>query len=433
MEHKQFDMNIKGIIKNEYIYSTITRFITIILGLIQSVLIARFLGAELRGFNAYISSIVSVGSIIITFGMHQAYPYFRKTRGKEAIYQDYMSLVSLVYATYMVLGFLCAFLLPVNIGIRAACVIIPLQGYAKTVDYIALVEHPNTRNKWWTIIAFLDVLYVAMLWLLVSRNKLWAISILVLADIIKSIIYARLLRVRIVAHKGLVTLGKELVKYGFFPMLALLMTTLNYRIDVIMLHQYDFINDAVIGVYSLGLSLSDKIVIIPDTLKGVLVSKLAKGAKDDEVAKVSRIGLWSSVLIFLLVSALGRWVIAFFYGNEYIDAYPIIVITAFGMLAVVYFKFISQYNIVNKRQKLNVALLSIAVVADIVLNLTFIPIWGIKGAALATSIGNCICGVVFIVYFCRKTGISIQEMIIPQKTDLEIIKAVFKKKKGTKH
>ena len=223
-------------------------------------------------------------------------------------------------------------------------------------------------------------------------------------------------------------MGKDLIKYGFFPMLALLMTTLNYRIDVLMLHQYEFINDAVIGVYSLGLSLSDKIVVIPDTLKGVLVSKLAKGAKDDEVAKVSRIGLWSSVLLFLMVSLLGRWVIEVFYGSDYIDAYPIIVITAFGMLAVVYFKFISQYNIVNKRQKLNVALLSIAVVADVILNMVFIPIWGINGAALATSIGNCICGVVFIAYFCRKTGVSVQEMIIPQKNDIAIIKSIFRKK-----
>ena len=85
------------LIKNEYVYSIITKFINIAVGIIQSVLVARFLGAELRGVNAYISSITSIGAIVITFGMHQAYPFFRKKYGKDAIYRDYVSLTMLLY------------------------------------------------------------------------------------------------------------------------------------------------------------------------------------------------------------------------------------------------------------------------------------------------------------------------------------------------
>ena len=81
----------KSILLNEYVFSVFTKMISIMLGMIQSILIARYLGAELKGVNAYISSVVSVGSIIITFGIHQAYPYFRQKYGKEKIYNEYLS------------------------------------------------------------------------------------------------------------------------------------------------------------------------------------------------------------------------------------------------------------------------------------------------------------------------------------------------------
>lgn len=422
-------MSIKRLIKNEYVYSIITRFITIAVGMIESVLVARYLGAELRGINAYVSSIASVGSIVITFGMHQAYPYFRKKLGKEAIYQDYISLMAILYSLYFLIGIVLAIALPVSIGIKSVFVLIPLIGYSRIVDYISLVEHPNTRNTWWTTISILNVVYIIALCLFTTRNVLWGISILLFADLIKCIVYSRILKVKIVIHKDLIGLLTELVKYGFFPMLALLMTTLNYRIDVLMLHQYSYITDAMIGVYSLGISLSDKIVLIPDTLKGVLVSKLAKGAPDEEVAKVSRIGLWSSIALFLSIALVGKFFIKLLYGSEYDGAYSIIMITAFGLLSVIYFKFIAQYNIINRKQKLNVLLLSIAIIVDIVLNLAFIPIWGIQGAALATSIGNAVCGIVFIIYFCRKTGVPVFKMIIPQKDDIEIVKGIIRRGK----
>ena len=116
------------------------------------------------------------------------------------------------------------------------------------------------------------------------------------------------------------------------------------------------------------------------------------------------------------------------YGAEYTGAYSIILITATGILVVSYFKFIAQYNIVNKKQFLNVAMLSIAIIVDVVLNLLFIPIWGINGAAFATSIGNVVCGIVFIIYFCHRTGIRFSEMIIPQKEDIKLLTKVFNKK-----
>ena len=401
----------KKFARNEYIFSVLTKLFNILLSMLQSVVVARFLGAELKGVSAYIQSITSIGAIIFTFGMHQAYPYFRKKYGKDEIYQDYVNIVWIIYTLYFVIALLLMCVLSVSVELKATFILIPLMGYANVVSYLTLIERPNFRNKMWMIIYVLDLLYVVILWLFVSRNIYWAISILLFAEILKCIVYTRMLKAKPHLSKRMKALFSEILRFGFFPMLALLMTTLNYRIDILMLHKYEFITDAMIGVYSLGLTLSDKIVLIPDTLKGVLVSKLAKGAGDEEVAKVARLAFWSSVLLCIMILVFGRLFINVFYGPEYSDAYFVIIITAIGVMAISYFKLIAQYNIVNRKQKLNVLMLSVAIFIDVILNILFIPRWGINGAALATSIGNIVCGIVFVIYFCKHTGIRCSSMI----------------------
>ncbi len=412
--------------KNEYFISIITKAFSIILGFIQSVLMARYLGAELKGVNTYISSITAVSAIIITFGMHQAYPFFRKKYSKEVIYDDYISLVILVYLFYFFIASIISILGYFSFSIVTIIFLTPIAGYSQTIAYIVLIENPNKRNGYWTLICLLDVIYVACLWFYTQRNMMWGISILFFSDIIKGVVFTALLKFKFRIHSKQLKLLGEILKFGFFPMLALLMTSLNYRIDVIMLHEYDYITDAMIGVYSLGLSLSDKIFLIPDTLKGVLVSKLAKGADEHEVAKVSRLGFWIAVLISGFLIVFGKWIIDFMYGAEYRDAYSVIVITAIGTISIVYFKMIGQYNIIKGKQYLNVIMLSIAIVVDVVFNLIMIPRWGILGAAVATTIGNISCCVVFIVYFCVLTKINVGEMFFIQKSDINWLKQLKK-------
>lgn len=425
-------MNIKKTAKNEYVFSVITKLISFTISIVQSVLVARFLGAGLKGVNAYISSITSVSSIIITFGMHQAYPFFRKKYGKEAIYQDYVSLIMLLFGFYMAVGLVMAAVIPASLQVKAVFVLTPMLGYSHVVAYVTLVEEPNLRNKWWTIIAVADIIYVVILWLFVERSMEWGISILFFADLLKCVVYTRLLKVKPRYHKGQKKMLIELAKFGFFPMIALLMTSLNYRIDVIMLHAYPQITDAMIGVYSLGITLSEKIIIITDTLKGVMISKLSKGADSREVAKVARLCFWSSLLVTLAIVVLGKPVIDLLYGAEFSGAYQVVLVTAIGVIALNYSKLIAAYNVVNRHQIRNVILLSIAIIVDVVFNLLLIPKWGILGAAVATTLGNLVCGIVFVIYFLRETGIRFTEMIALQKRDLQLLKGISAKKGARK-
>lgn len=409
-------------IKNEYIYSILTKFITVFTGLLQSVIIARFLGSALQGVSSYISSMVSIGSIIITFGIHQAYPYFRKKSGKDKIYQDFLSIIVILYLGYSILALMVAVFCLDTVELRTAIVLMPIYGYDNVVSYVCLIENPNKRNSWWTIIGIVEILFVIILMLFTERSILSVAAILLFAEGCKSVVYTRMLHMKLHFHRGLIPLAKDMFKMGFFPMLALLMTTLNYKIDILMLNSFEIITASQIGVYSIGMNCADKVALIPDTLKGVLVSRLSKGADEHEVAKTARLCFWSSIMMCVGFWILGESLINFLYGGEYTGAYQVLVICAVGSVFIGYFKLIAQYNIVNKKQIRNVVLLSISIIINVILNCILIPKFQLAGAAFASGVGYFISGIVFVVWFARSNHIPMKEMFLFQKNDFSIIR-----------
>lgn len=417
---------IKILIKNEYIYSIITKFITVLIGLFQSVITARFLGSSLQGLSSYISSIMAIGSIVITLGLHQAYPYFRKKYGKEYIYQDFLSIIVIIYTIYAIVAFFLAGFLFKTVELRIAIILMPVYGYDNVVSYICLIESPNKRNRWWTLISLADLIFVMVLMLLSDSSILSVVEILLFAEGLKSIVYTGMLHIKLHFHKGLIKLAIKMFRMGIFPMLALLMTTLNYKIDILMLRSFEFITAAQIGIYSIGMTYADKIALIPDTLKGVLVSKLSKGADEHEVARVARLCFWASIIMCISFMIIGEPFFNFFYGKEYTGAYQVLMICSVGSIFVGFFKLIAQYNIVHRRQIRNVILLSISIISNILLNCILIPKFQLAGAAFASGVGYFLSGIVFIIWFAKGNKISIREMFLIQRSDFFMLKGLKK-------
>lgn len=419
-------MNLRRTMHNEYIYSLLTRGLSIALAFVHSIITARYLGSALKGTSAYIQSVTSIGSIVITFGMHQAYPYFRKKYGKEHIYADYISVITILYIIFLSAGVFAAYFLIKPLELKISAIAIPFLGYSNVMSYVCLVEEPNKRNRWWTIIGVINLIMVASLWILTNASMTSVVVILLFEDLIKCIVYTVLVKPTIHFHKGLIVMAVDLFKIGFLPMIALLMTTLNYKIDILMLRSFDQITEAQIGIYSVGMTLADKIALIPDTLKGVLVSKLAKGSDYHEVAKVARLCFWATVLCCIAILLMGNSFINILYGKEYDGAFQVLLICSFGAIFIGYFKLIAQYNIVNKKQIRNVALLSVSVCINVILNLLLIPKYELAGAAFASGIGYFLSGIIFVIWFACSHHFPVSQMFLMQADDLKLLKRTWR-------
>ena len=411
---------------NDYVFSVLTKLFSVVVGVFHAAFLARFLGPELKGLSASITSIVSVGCIVVTCGIHQAFPYYRKKDSSQNFLNKFCSTVLIVYSVLFILAGIISFLIPAGIVIKVSILLIPLFGYETIINYVFLIEYPKKRNLTNLIASFIETIVLLLFWIFLRPNNflmIIGISIAIIIRAIGSTIFVRFSFVYKELNFGYLW---ELLKFGWIPMIALLLTMLNSRLDIIMLNGFTFITAYQVGIYSTGVGLAEKALFIPDAIREILLGKLVSGKEKDEIAKACRLGVFISTLITVFILFFGKPVISILFGNEYLTAYSITVVCTFGTVFMVFIKMISQYNIVHKKQLTNMFLLAGAVMLNILLNLWLVPICGVLGTAIASLISHFICGMSFALFFSIKTKTRILDLIIIRKDDLRIINNLFK-------
>jgi len=318
----KYKKKIKEIICNEYFFSIIAQGGLVLLGFIESICLARYLGAYLKGNFSYIYNTTAILQNIITFGIQMAYPYYRKKCNKvEQLINEFMSIIIVLFGVYyIVLIGVSFFIVNYNFNIAIICFLLPFMGYDHVVTYIYMIEQPNRTNGFSFLCKCAQLLYIAIIIKMTSANIYLGVLYYIIGSFIRGVYFTRNLDI----HFSWVYIKfrryKELVKFGFMPMLAVLMTTLNYRLDIIMLNFFDSITYNEIGIYSIGIALSEKALLIPDSVKNILLSKLSRGKDENEVALVMRVCFFISILFALFIQFLGGPLITYLYGEEYVGA-----------------------------------------------------------------------------------------------------------------
>jgi O-antigen/teichoic acid export membrane protein len=413
-------------LKNPYTFSVISKIFGVLVGLLFTIFQSRYLGAEIKGQVATVNSIVSITSIIFGLGIYHAYPYFKRNSDTDVmpVFLKISLLLLAVYTAISAIALLSFQLSPKNV---AVFIITPLLAYDGIVSYITLIEVPNKRSATDMAVNLAELVLLIILWIVAPPSFVIGVIVITVKDVVKALIFTFWWRKRIFVPSESIRIWiPRLVKFGFFPMLSLLMTTLNYRVDVLMLNGR--VTDAAIGVYSVGVLLAERIWMIPDAMKGVMVSHIAKGKDANETANVIRICNTVCLVIILGIVALGKPFIDIAFGAEYNGAYQVTLILLAGVFSMIYYKLIASYNIAMGKQIVSFVLLSVGVVCNVIANLILIPMLGIYGAGIASVISYAICSMLFIVYFCRTTKIPFRRMLFIDRADYVRVKKWLKRK-----
>lgn len=418
--------NVKKAIQNPYALSVISKIFGIVVGLLFVVFQSRYLGAEIKGQVATVNSIVSITSIVFGLGVYHAYPYFKRNSTVD-IMPIFLRIALLMLLIYFAIAAIILFTFDLSAKYIAVLIITPLLTYDGVVSYVTLIEVPNKRSLTDMAVNFSELVLLLILWIVAPPSFLVGVIIITIKDIVKAIIFTFWWRKRIfVFSESLRIWIPKLVRFGFFPMLSFLMTTLNYRVDVLMLNGQ--VADAAIGVYSVGVLLAERIWLMPDAMKGVMVSHITKGKDARETAYVIRICNTACLIIVAGIAILGKPFIDFVFGLEYSEAYQITLILLAGVFSMIYYKLIDAYNIVMGKQFVSFVLLGIGVVFNIIANLILIPQLGIYGAGIASVISYAVCSMLFIIYFCHVTKISFSKMLLINRADFGKLMATLKRK-----
>lgn len=416
---------LKKMLGNPYTFSMVAKVFGVVVGFLFTIFQSRYLGAEIKGQVATVNSIVSITSIVFGLGIYHAYPYYKRN-SEEDIMPIFMTIALILLCVYSIISVAIVSLLKLSAKYISVLILTPLLTYDCIVSYITLIEVPNKRSATDIAVFTAELIMMVILWLTAEPSFIIGVIIIAAKDVAKATFFTIWWKKRLFAPmKTVLTWFPKLVRFGFFPMLSLLMSTLNYRVDVLMLNGH--VADAAIGVYSVGVLLAERVWMVPDAMKGVMVSHISKGKGAEEVAYVIRICNTICLVIIAGIIIVGKPFIDFLFGAEYSGAYQVTLILLAGIFSMIYYKLIASYNIVMGKQLVSFLLLGIGVITNIVANYILIPISGIYGAGIASIVSYAFSSLLFVIYFCRSTKISFRNMIIINKRDFNKIRAYIKK------
>ena len=415
---------LKRIFTNDYAFSFINKITSVLVGIITSALINRYLGPEGKGQYAYIINIVNLVVIAGNFGFYQSYPKSKRSNMPN-IKEKYVDVFFTQFILYLFAGIILSLFMQGNSLYIAALFLVPIQVLTAQFGMVALVEFINFRQKLQFATTFLNLLLTCLIYIFAPKHVLFIMGMLFIKDVFFIIMY--LVKIKYVPHPFRVE--KQflimLFKFGFVAVISAFLLTLNYKADVIMLKM--FVDDAQIGLYSVGVALAEYVWLIPDAFKEVLFARTAKDDAIDEIMASIRINLFISAVIIVGLVLLGKPFISFMYGIDFIDSYPVTCIIMCGVPAMVLYKMTTSLYVANGKQMFYLATLAISAVSNIVLNLVFIPMMGKLGAAVASAISYNLCGLIFFGKFLFDYKIKWYNTFLLRKSDIKLIVGKIKK------
>jgi len=195
---------------------------------------------------------------------------------------------------------------------------------------------------------------------------------------------------------------------------------LHERQDILLLGWLS--GTAAVGLYSVGVSFAELAWYIPGALGSAILAKGSRRGEEsatDYTTRTTRVAM-----IFMLftvgVSLLAvPWVVPLVYGRAFAPAAFAFFALAPGIVADGVSRILWSYQITRGRMywQMSVGTMTLNFAAVLVL----VPVWGAVGAGLASSISYSVLCVLVIRRFCIDTGATASEILIPRKSDLEVV------------
>ena len=222
---------------------------------------------------------------------------------------------------------------------------------------------------------------------------------------------------------------KKAFKYGISGHFTNFFQQLLCRIDFIFIS--NMLGAEALGYYAIATSLSEMILNLPVSV-GVPLVPMIFGMDNKSSDKFTP-GVIKVVIFFVTISSIilimaGKIFIKIIFGPEYLPAYSAMVCLQPGMLALGLFPIIKA-DLFGRNLPGKVSIFtSIALIINLFMNYFTIPIWGISGAAISSSVSYFLSiGMMYILY-CKKSNNPVLRTLILTKEDMNKLFDVLKSK-----
>ncbi len=409
-------------------------------GFLTGIILSRVLGPELKGVYTTLMVVPGIISSFIMFGSRPSVIYHtgKKIFSGEQVISAVFFLWIISCITGIIL-FLAAYWLILDkvytlLMIALVILYIPIKlviTHSGSIFLANLQFRKANMLKWLT--SLLTVVMVFIFVFIFRLSITGAIFGLITASAIVLIITVVLIGkesgLKIHYDKKVIS---QIFSMGIVYALALFVVQLNFRIDILILNILSTKEE--IGVYSVGVSVAEKLWLLPFAIGVVLVSRSAAAENVPEMTKdVSRL-LRLAFLIILAASVIlyfvSPWLIPLIYGKAFTRSTLVVQNILPGILFFVVVRIISSCLAGIGKPWIILYIFIPALAINIILNYLWIPAYGCLGAAWATNVSYTAGALAVLFAFSRITKTSLWSIIRYSKEDFMFMRTIREFKKS---
>jgi len=212
---------------------------------------------------------------------------------------------------------------------------------------------------------------------------------------------------------------KRALTYGLQAHLANILGFLNYRVDMFLVNW--FLGPAAVGLYAVGVGVGEKLWMISQAASTVLFPRVAAENEEERRKEftplVARTVLWITALSALALALLSCWIVLLLYSKAFLPVVGALQALLIGIVALSAGRVLSNDIAGRGFPRLNIYTGVAAVATNVVLNLLWIPRYGIAGAAWASTVSYTVSFLGALFFYCRLSGNRWTAVVFPQRGD----------------
>lgn len=402
----------------------------VILSMAGQIIISRVLGPGGKGLYAFLVQIPTVLVPLSSLGLNYANTYYiakDKEDGPKAC--GNATVLALIFGAVMSLGVGVSYLV-LRRGYMQAVTLFQLQLMVLVIPFgllnlywLSIVWGLNRIGKY-NIALMVQFVVVAVGVAVLGAFQLLtvtsAFAIWVLGNVLTSFYFLPdMLKIskRRIFVLDLSYLRKTL-GFGLKSYAANVMMIINYRLDVFIIT--GFLPLTQVGLYTTAVALAEMAGYVGNAVNTALIPKLASGEDAltfESTPKVVRLTLFLTFLAALALALIAYPLIWLFFGASFLGSfYPLLLLLP-GVIALGGATVISGDLMARGKPVYNSIATGISVVLTIILDFSLIPLWGIKGASIASSLVYIALFMLNFYFFKRESGYRLARILILTRED----------------
>ncbi len=370
------------------------------LGFVATVLVARYLGPDHFGTLAYATSLVALFGISGHLGLHGL--VVRELVKKPALRGETLGTTAILKFFGVLAGYLLLLLYSAAYEgtdtVRFS--LIAIAGAALLFTPIDVVDYwfnALVQARYVSIARLsAQLAFVGLTLLFVFRGAdvgMFAIPYLlqaIVAAIVLLLLFRAKANIRLSAWRFDGQHARELLKQGWVIYLASFFAVIYLKIDQVMLRW--LAESSEVGVYAVAARLSEVWYFIPGAIVASVFPKLIELRQSDEASFTHRLQqLFDSLAVLgmaiaILVTLLAPWLIPWIFGADYAGSAEILVIHTWASVFIFMRAALSRWILIENALYFSLLTQGLGAFSNVALNYVLIPVYGGQGAAWATLV-----------------------------------------------